>query len=259
MQFALLAATLLAISANLAVAGETSVYLKSGWFTWNEKVAGNNFVNEKGLIYTGGIARSDAVSERITISELVEVWGGSLKYEGHDVTGNNALNTDTVYLGTREELAAGYTLPLAGPATIAPFVTLGHKFWVRTRSSEDWNTFYSKVGLSGEMKGNGWNFFARAGGCIPIYTRTHVSLSEAGYADVVTEPKSKLAPFAELGMKKGAFALSLDYEGMSFGMSKKVATHQLANSQSGVAIVNNQAYQPDSEAALVSLKLEYSF
>ena len=43
--------------AQLARAGETSVYLKSGWFTSDEEKNGKSFVKEKGFMHGAGIAR----------------------------------------------------------------------------------------------------------------------------------------------------------------------------------------------------------
>ena len=75
---------------------------------------------------------------------------------------------------------------------------------------------------------------------------------------MVTEPKSEVSGFAEAGVKRGAFALSVEYEGLRFGQSDKVATSRLSGTP-GAAIQNSLAYQPDSKANLISLKLAYSF
>src|SRR6185369_15506309 len=87
-------------------AGENSVYFKSGWFTWDETVDGRSFVREQGLLYRAGFVRKDEVSV-LNMSELVEVWGGNLDYDGHDITGSVPMKTDTNYLGTKEEVALG--------------------------------------------------------------------------------------------------------------------------------------------------------
>ena len=93
---------------------------------------------------------------------------------------------------------------------------------------------------------------------LPVYTRSHASLSSAGYNDVVTQPKAKLSAFAEGGIRRGAFAISVEYEGMRFGQSDKVSTSR-RNTSAGVVVQNSQAFQPDSSSNLYSLKLCYSF
>lgn len=254
----LIAAFLIGSAAAPAEAGETTAYLKSGWFTWDEKLNGSSFVKEEGVMTGAGISRRDDVWA-LSVSELIEVWGGNLDYDGHDVTGTTRLKTDTSYLGTKEEVAVGIKLAAADSLTFEPFVAAGHKFWIRTRSSEDWNSFYGRAGVAGEMKRGGWTLFAKGGATVPIYTRTHVSLSDAGLTDVVTEPESRVSAFAEGGVKLGAFAVSVEYEGMRFGESEKVATRSRAGAAKGAVVVDSQAYQPDSRSDYFSLKLAYSF
>lgn len=240
-----------------AQAGETSFYVKSGWYTWSEKINGASFVKEKGFLHGVGVTRRDTVRP-ITIGERFEVWGGNLDYDGHDVTGTVPLKSDTNYLGTREEFALSAKIPQTTAASFEPFAAIGHKFWIRTRSGEDWNTFYGKVGAAGEYAGRSATFYVKGGAILPLYTRNHVDLSTAGLDDVVTEPKSRISAFAEGGVKAGAFTVSVEYEGLKFGESAKVPTHSLSSSQ-GTAVVNGQAYQPASTSTFVSLKVTYTF
>jgi hypothetical protein len=255
---AIIAALVIGSAALPAQAGETSVYLKTGWFTWDEKVNGSSFVKEKGFLHGAGIARKDDVSA-LSIAELLEVWGGNLDYDGHDLTGSTPIKSDTSYLGTREQVDLAVKIPVGSALSFEPFAALGHKFWIRTRSSEDWNSFYARAGVAGELKSPGCTLFVKGGAVVPIYTRTHVSLSDAGFTDVVTEPKSQVSGFAEGGMKLGAFAVSVEYEGMRFGQSGKVVTTRLSGVGKGVAVIGGQAFQPESSSDLFSLKLSYSF
>jgi hypothetical protein len=255
---AIIAALVIGCGVQQAQAGETSVYLKTGWFNWDETVNGSSFVKEKGMMYGAGIMRKDDVSA-ITIAELLEVWGGNMDYDGHDLTGSTVIKSDTSYLGTKEEVAFGVKLPAGSAITFEPFAALGHKFWVRTRSSEDWNSIYTKAGVAGELATNGCILFLKAGALIPIYTRTHASLSDAGFSDVTTEPKTRVSAYAEGGVKMGDFAVSVQYEGMEFGKSATVPTSRITGTGTGVAVVGSEAYQPDSSSSLISLKLAYSF
>ena len=254
---AVIAAFCACSGAHVARAGSVSVYFKSGWFTWDEKVNGSSFVKERGAMHGAGLVRSDLLSG-ISIAESAEIWGGNLNYDGHDLTGATKIDSDTSYLGSKEEASVGVRLPAGKVVSVEPFLGVGHRFWIRTRSGEDWNTIYAKAGLSGEVKTGGCTLFLKGGALVPIYTRNHVSLSNAGYSDVVTEPKSEVSAFAEGGIKRGAFAISIEYEGLKFGQSNKVATSRL-DATPGTVIQNSQAYQPDSQASLLSLKLAYSF
>lgn len=248
---------LLLAGSGAAQAGEVSVYLKSGYFTWDEKLNGATFVKETGALFGAGVEHKGEVGG-LNLAELAEVWGGSLNYDGHDLTNTTKIDSDTSYLGTREEVSLGFRLPATSSISFEPFVGVGHKFWIRTRSGEDWNSIYTKLGIGSEVGVGAHTVFAKAGLLLPLYTRNHVSLASAGYSDVVTEPKSLPSAFAEAGVKRGAFALSVEYEGMRFGESAKVPTTRLS-AIPGAVVQNNQAFQPDSEAHLFSLKLAYSF
>ena len=254
---AVIAAMCAASGSRPARAGEISVYVKSGWFTWDEKLNGSSFVKERGAMHGAGITRKDVLSG-VSLAESAEVWGGNLDYDGHDLTGSSRLETDTSYLGTKEEVALGVKLPVGETVSFEPFAGAGHRFWVRTRSGEDWNSIYAKAGVTGELKAAGCTLYVKGGALLPVYTRSHVSLSNAGYTDVVTEPKSEVSGFAEAGFKRGSFAVSVEYEGMRFGQSAKVPTGKLAAAP-GAVIQYSQAFQPDSQSSLLSLKLAYSF
>ena len=243
--------------AHKARAGELSVYFKSGWFTWDEKVNGSSFVKETGAMEGAGLTRTDVLSG-LSFAESAEVWGGNLDYDGHDLTGATEIDSDTSYLGTKEELTVGFKLQAGNALSLEPFVGGGHRFWVRTLSSEDWNIIYATAGLTGEVTMGGCTLYLKGGALMPIYARSHVSLANAGLSDVVTEPKFELSGFAEGGIKRGAFAISIEFERLNFGQSDKVGTSKLS-SASGAVIQNSQAFQPDSQARLLSLKLASSF
>ncbi|HJV64400.1 MAG TPA: hypothetical protein VJ550_01575 [Geomonas sp.] len=254
---AVMSALVTVASTPFVEAGETTLYLKSGWFTWSEMINGSSFVKERGAMHALGLAHSDDVS-LLTVGERFEVWGGNLDYDGHDLTGTFTLKSDTSYLGTREEVSLSARMPRQAAFSFEPLLALGHKFWVRTRSGEDWNIFYGKVGAAGEYVTGGASFFLKGGAILPIYTRNHVSLSDSGLQDVVLEPKQRVTSFAEGGIKTGAFTVSVEYEALEFGQSPKVPTHSLSSSQ-GSVVINGYAFQPASSSSNVSLKLSYTF
>ncbi|SNB44650.1 hypothetical protein [Geobacter sp. DSM 9736] len=242
-----------------AAAGETRVYVKPGYFTWNEKIDGNDFVNEKGLITSVGVTHSHSIAAVFNLRETFEVWGGSVDYDGHDVTNTRPIHTDTIYLGTRTELDAAFDLPMAGGLTVAPLAGAGHKFWIRTRSSEDWNMLYGRLGGSAKLDTATATFSVKAGVTVPFYTRNHVNLNASGFDDVVTRPKGRPAPFAEAGVESGSWSISLGYEALKFDRSRPVRVNPITPQQSGVAVVDTAAFQPESESHLVSVKIDYRF
>ena len=76
--------------------------------------------------------------------------------------------------------------------------------------------------------------------------------------DITPQPGVELSGFAEGGIKRGAFAISIEFERLNFGQSDKVGTSKLS-SASGAVIQNSQAFQPDSQSSLLSLNFAYSF
>lgn len=239
--------------------GETTVYATSGYFTWNEKIAGADFINERGMLSGLGLARRDTVLDAIALEELVEIWGGNLDYDGHDVTNSRPLHSDTTYLGTREEIAVGERWPLTGTVAAGPLFGIGHRFWIRTRSSEDWNLVYGTVGGTATYAAGQWQLLAKGGISLPLYTRSHVSLESAGYEDVVTRPRGEPAPFAEVSARRGAWSLGVRYEEMRFAESVRVTTRTIGQPGNGIAVIDSHAFQPASTAKLIGMKLEYHF
>ena len=239
--------------------GETKIYATSGYFTWNEQIEGADFIRERGMMTALGISRSGVVFDSFPIEGLVEVWGGNLDYDGHDVTNTRTLQSDTNYLGTREELAIAKQWQAAGRFAAGPLAGAGHKFWIRTRSNEDWNMVYGKIGVLADYSAGEWQMKLKGGVDIPLYTRSHVSLESAGFEDVVTRPRGQAAPFVEASVGQGAWSIGLRYEEMRFAESARVATRTTAQPGNGVAVVDSQAFQPQSDSTLIGLKVEYHY
>ena len=239
--------------------GETKIYATSGYFTWDEQIGGADFIKERGMMNALGISRSGMVLDLFLMEGLVEVWGGNLDYNGHDVTNTRTLQSDTTYLGTRVEVAIAKRWPITGRFAAGPLAGAGHKFWIRTRSSEDWNLVYGKIGAVADYSAGEWQMKLRGGVDIPLYTRSHVSLEAAGFEDVVTRPRGQAAPFVEASVRQGAWSIGLRYEEMRFAESARVATRTTAQSGNGVAVIDSQAFQPASTSKLIGMKLEYHF
>lgn len=249
-----LALLMLLCGVSAIEAGETEVYLKSGYFSWKETINGKGFIKERGPIGAAGIAYTGMPWKGIFLRPSLEVWGGSLDYQGYQVEDWTPLKGDTIYVGTTTELRGGARFPLGENAAISPFMGLGHKFWVRTLSSEDWNTIYGKAGVRGEVG----RLFAEAGAILPIYTRVHTNWKSSGYNDFVTEPESVPSAFAEAGAKFGKWSVSAFYERMEFGQSEMVPAVK-STGKAGAVRIDSQAFQPDSAGEQIGLRVGYYF
>lgn len=241
-----------------ADAGETRMYLKSGWFSLHETLGGSTFVRDEGWMHGAGVARKGSPGAGLNLEGLLEVWGGNLSYDGHDLRNTVPIRSRTTYLGTREEVALGVPAAVAETLTLEPYLSVGHKFWIRTRSGEDWNSIYVKGGVEAVWKGNGWSVFAKGGALLPVYTRNHADLSDAGYGDVVTNPRSAVGAFGELGIRHSRLSVSVEYEGFRYARSHSVPM-QPAGTPPGVAATASQAFQPETSVDWISLRLTYHF
>lgn len=240
--------------ASSAWAGEAEVFLKSGYFDWKETISGKGVIRERGLVSGAGIAYTGFVGEKMFIRPSFEVWGGNIDYQGFRVGTWAPLEGDTTYFGTAEEVRVGLKLPVGESFSVSPFAALGHKFWLRSLSVEDWNSFYGRIGVRGETK----HLFAEGGVTLPVYTRVHTDWSSDGYNDFVTKPKNKPSAFAEAGATFGQWRIGAFYEQIEFGQSDTVRVEKSSGS-AGAVLVASGAFQPDSVAHHVGLKVGFSF
>ncbi len=132
-------------------------YTRVEYFHWNEKVAGADFVNESGTLFTLGYQRQFGI-ERIR----AEMFGGEVHYDGYGQFDGNGVNetlpSNTGYLGLRGEYEMIWE-PAAWQGRIAFLGGLGSRFWFRDLHDgttpdgnpvygyeETWWTFYPYLG-----------------------------------------------------------------------------------------------------------------
>lgn len=247
----------LLLSISAAYAGEASVFASSRYFSWNEKRQGETFVEEKGVLHFLGGSYSGTF-RLLSFKGLIELWGGSLDYDGVRISDDSPLHTTTVYFGTREELSLAMGLPFAR-MVISPFAGTGHRFWIRSRSDERWNMLYARGGAKIEGYAGKVRLFAGGGVLYPFSTWIRTDWTDSGFSEFVTRPKGKVSPFAEVGFHAGRFTISLDYEQMEFDASAPVFIGQNIGVPSGVARSGTMAFQPDSEALFLGIKASFSF
>ncbi|WP_246560093.1 hypothetical protein [Geobacter grbiciae] len=81
MRLVLMVCVLVCLTSS-AWAGETEVFLKSGYFDWKETVSDKGVIRERGLVSGAGIAYTGFVGERVFIRPSLEVWGGERRLPG---------------------------------------------------------------------------------------------------------------------------------------------------------------------------------
>jgi hypothetical protein len=212
---------------------ESTWYFRQEAFFWNERLDGQDFVNEYGPLSTLGYLHRNGF-ERIRF----ELFGGTVAYDGGaqyaDNNGNMVYepyhdSNGTNYLGVRGE----YDL-LLEPASwtrVRLFVGVGTRFWIRdlrdavTPSGtevmgyqEDWWTFYPYVGLeTKEPDEPGWHFFGSA-----RFGLTPLTYQYASGFDTALYPRCGLTGKMELGIRFQRFCAEAYLETFTCGESAVV-------------------------------------
>jgi hypothetical protein len=208
--------------------------LESGWYVgmeylhWNERVDGQDFVNESGAFYTIGY------THRLGIERYrAELFGGDIHYSGFTQGGDTApdpLSSNTGYLG----LSGQYELVLAPPSwgnQGAVLVGLGTRFWIRDLHDgtsfsgyqvygydEIWWTMYPFIGLeSSRPTGSGWNVFSdvRCGPTCLTYQDVSINTRPLW-------PKTGVYAQGEAGIKTDHFHIEAYCEFMDWEQSSVV-------------------------------------
>lgn len=240
------------ISAS-SYAADWEVFSKISYLDWVEKTnlsKRDPFLRESGLVYSVGGSVLFRPTEKFFSKSELEFFGGSIDYQGENLTNMTPHNTSSARLGATLEETLGYKIKISSDFTLSPFATLGVSAWWRGVSAEAWYVGYGKLGVQVD-KGM---FFAKAGLLLPFYTEAH-----GRYAGVFwinggketsfeVQPQGVLTPFAEIGIRYKRAAVSLSYELRKWKDSDRV------NLGGGVHV-----FQPETTQSLVSLKIGFSF
>jgi len=227
---------------------ESTWYTRVDYFHWNERLAGQDFVNEDGPLVTLGYLR------RIGIERFrVELFGGDVHY-GADIEFDDGtsepLASTTGYLGVRGE----YDLLLQPDwwPRASFLVGLGTRLWVRDLRDETlpsgvpvvgyqetWWTIYPYLGIETRCApGEATGLYGSARiGCTPL-TYEHVTLF-----DVRLHPRTGVTGQLECGWRGRRLHLAGFFEAMTWAQSGAVR---------GVL-------QPESRLFTLGLKTGFSF
>ncbi|MGA2068551.1 MAG: hypothetical protein ABSG86_26500 [Thermoguttaceae bacterium] len=234
----------------------SSWYTRVDYFHWNERMGGQDFVNESGALYTLGYVHRSG-QERFRI----EAFGGDMRYAGYEENDDGSLGPPlggrTDYLGCRGEYDLLFEPKWWSQGTF--LLGIGSRFWVRDIQSgfdnsgnfvagyqETWWTFYPYLGL--ETK--------QPVGRAELYTASHIGVTPFAYnkasdVDSPIYPRTGLAGQVELGLRAGRLSVAGYFEGLTWGHSKTV----MMGSEYGVVDV----MQPDSRMYTVGGKIAYAF
>jgi hypothetical protein len=219
---------------------ESTWYYRLDSFHWNERLNGQDFVNENGPMSTIGYTRRNG-QERFRF----EVFGGTVAYDGGAqwIDDQNVyhyepmhMSNGTNYFGVRGE----YDL-LIEPSSwtyVRLVLGAGTRFWLRdiqdgTLSDiglvpgyqETWWTFYPYVGLESKvLDQNAFHFFGSARVGLTAFTYQYADIADPYYGTggSVLYPRLGVTSQAELGVACRRFSLSAYTEVMTWGESAVV-------------------------------------
>jgi hypothetical protein len=227
---------------------ESTWYTRIDYFHWNERLYGEDYVNEDGALATLGYTRRMGV-ERFRL----EMFGGSVNYKSSILLPGDIvdpLNSFTNYLGMDGEFDL-LLEPSAWPR-VSFFAGIGTRFWFRDLPDdfsesgapvmgyhETWWTTYPYVGVETRHRSDdGWEFYGSARiGC------TAVNFQYVSYYDVILYPKIGLQGEVEGGVRGRRTHLAVYLQTFNFGES---------------AVVRD-TLQPESQLLTVGLKAGFSY
>ena len=207
-----------------------SWYTRIDYFHWNERIGGQDFVNESGTLFTVGYQRQIG-SERFR----GEIFGGDVHYDGYGQLDDGSLETltsNTGYLGLRGEYEM-VLAPAAWKGNAAFLLGVGSRFWIRDLHDgtdnagdpvwgyqEAWWTTYPFLGLETHY----W-LTSR----LDLYSETRAGMTAvtyeyatAGYSDRPLWPRPGVLFNAELGLRGERLYLAARAEVLSWEQSSEI-------------------------------------
>ncbi len=212
---------------------QASWYTRVEYFHWNERVAGTDFVNENGTLFTLGYSRRIGV-ERFR----AELFGGDVHYEGFDQANMAALSSNTGYLGLRGEYEMVIE-PAAWEGRFAILAGMGTRFWIRDLHDgsddlgnpiwgyqETWWTMYPFLGLeTHRFLGPDVELYSQSRAGATCLTYQFVSIN-----DRPLWPRPGVFANTELGLRGSQYFVAARVEFMSWSPSSVVEGSYQPNS-----------------------------
>lgn len=213
------------LSAGLASAAEFKVGPFIEWWSWKDRMSstfGNATIKEDDVMY--GI---EASVQGNPGSDLVLRGNGKLFFGSPDADasantffGSGTATVGTQYWGYRLEGDVGLKFKADEMTILTPFVGFGWRQWQRSFKDDvnidnDWNTFYTKIGIRGSAQtSKSVNISSEFGMLVPLYKKSKFSGNDWSES---YKPGTKVSAFADLGLKYNQFSANVYYEAYRFG------------------------------------------
>jgi hypothetical protein len=227
-------------------------YVAVNDYWWKETIDGLQLMKETGTLYAAGFMYTHIFDNQMTLKPAIEVFGGDVDYDGATQAGVPVKST-TKYFGFKLWGDVGYQFSVGRSSSVEPFAGLAVWTWSRTVQdataadgtpafgyTEDWTTFFARLGVRGEAALSGSvRWFAEGGMKLPIYNENYAHIDNG----ITLEPGRQVAFFAETGIAIHSFKASVTYDQQRYSQS---------NSSQGWI-------QPESKSDQYGLKIGWAF
>jgi hypothetical protein len=244
----------LSLFPSAAFAGEINVFVKTGYFSWNESTATrSNFLSENGVAIEQGVSYTAHVVPFVTLTGSASAKIAAAVYTGtEDNYGNGNVTSGRVNISPKGEVKATGEIPVNGIFTIGPVAGIRLEELFRPFASERWDIVTTNTGL----KGSYGPVSIEAGASAPIYTVNHYTSNDF---DVSLHPKGMVSPYAEVKyIYSNGKNIHLFYEESRWSASEAKMQNRSVVTSTGVYISREGARQPDSATRFIGFQFDWN-
>jgi len=235
-----------------AIAGDWSLYSKTGYIDWNEKSSSVQYVRETGGTGEIGIEYKKKIIG-VDFVPAIGFWGAGLQYEGSNIDTQKPLEMTSGYFGIKSGVTASKLFSIAPDIAVGPLVAAGTNFFVRT-IGEYWFTGTVKGGAMVRISG----FEISAGAFYPVFTTNTIYNWDTD--NFTLRPKGKITPFADMKYKLNKqWDMGAYFEIWEWGDSNPVTINYTGNNKTSVIASGGRAYQPATTVINSGISLNYHF
>jgi hypothetical protein len=254
-KIAIAAGLSLLLTVSTAVAGDFSLYSKTGYMDWLETTNGRQYIRESGPTEELGVSYTGSVSA-VQVTSSVGLWGAVFAYDGVRASTMEKQEMTTGNVGTKGSVALALPVQLSKNFRISPLTAVEAEYFTRFVGPEGWLVLSVKGGLIMDYK-----HFCLAGGVYyPFYTRNSLDWTALGAADSYTlHPKGEITPYVETKFRFHKWEIGAFYEMKRWSASDAIP-FRYNGPQNGSAISNySVVYQPETVVNHGGVSIAYHF
>jgi hypothetical protein len=241
--------------ASSAFAINTRFFLKTGYMSWDEKVASvGNFVREKGLTVEPGVLVT--FGDIIAVESAVSIKNTVAYSDAMALTFDSRIKGVRDHLGGKVEVLAVGNFRL-GQVTLGPVVGTSGEIFYRFGANELWEIVNAKAGARFSFPVADSEVTIEGGATRSLYIKNEWDSSFSGNPHFTLRPKAITNPYAEISLGKGRQSIGIYYE--TWNMKKSPIVAAKGGATSGAVIYQGNAFQPDTRITNVGFLWSIKF